>query len=142
MASTQPSGSVVPEFGVNADTTSISPLEANRDQLQLQRGSGTMTGGLATAIAALAERHAIKGDPTIMESLNKRASLLGQAEVGSSSSCAPRLVTRPATDVTGEVMLPQTFEEQMMLAMALSITDAQSRARLEDSHPRPLPNVS
>lgn len=142
MASTQPSGSVVP---VNADTTSISPLEANRDQLQLQRGSGTMTGGLATAIAALAERHAIKGDPTIMESLNKRASLLGQAEVGSSSSCAPvvgRLLTRAATDVTGEVMLPQTFEEQMMLAMALSITDAQSRARLEDSHPRPLPNVS
>ncbi|KAG0631339.1 hypothetical protein M758_1G245600 [Ceratodon purpureus] len=47
-------------------------------------------------------------------------------------------MNRCATDADGKVMLPKSFEEQMMLAMALSLADAQSRARLEDSHPRPL----
>lgn len=47
-------------------------------------------------------------------------------------------INRCATDANGKVILPKSFEEQMMLAMALSLADAQLRARLEDSHPRPL----
>ena len=47
-------------------------------------------------------------------------------------------INRCATVADGKVMLPKSFEEQMMLAMALSLADAQPRARLEDSHPRPL----
>lgn len=99
-----------------------------------------MTGGLATAIAALAERHAIKAEPAAAAAMEPFQLRAQQNEVGTSSSCANLNAT---TTSGGEVMLPQTFEEQMMLAMALSITDAQSRARLEDSnHSRPLPNVS
>lgn len=128
---------------MDADTASISQATGSeaRDQHR-----GTMTGGLATAIAALAERQTLNPKQPALESLE--TSNIEQVEVGS-SSCAHShdlsmnspvfaKLTRPGEPV----MLPQTFEEQMMLAMALSITDAQSRARLEDSHPRPLPNVS
>jgi len=132
---------------VGADIASISQAQSSPagSEHQYPRGNGTMTGGLATAIAALAERHAIKGEH-VFESLQRASG--GQADVGTSSwavaANAPVVarLTRPVTDDTGEVLLPQTFEEQMMLAMALSITDSQSRARLEDSHSRPLPNVS
>lgn len=47
-------------------------------------------------------------------------------------------MNRCATDADGKVTLPKSFEEQMMLAMVLSLADAQSRARLEGTHPRPL----
>lgn len=196
--------------------------------------SGRMAGGLASAIAALAERHAIKGEATsaskqtsniaspsepeaIHEEVGElaveaedrnsvsesrfagrcdksevvygesdlhamavtlatesgKSSLVSssseaeqsdvsmdsgcgaqQAENGASTSaygaysndalCAAPVnspvvsINKCATDAEGKVMLPKSFEEQMMLAMALSLADAQSRARLEDSHPRPL----
>jgi len=140
MASSQPD----PEFGVAADIASVSQVQSPPTGLEhhYPRASGTMTGGLAIAIAALAERHAIKGEH-VYEALQRASA--GQAEVGTSSYAMPvnaPVIPRLMTGKSGEVMLPQTFEEQMMLAMALSITDAQSRARLEDSHSRPLPNVS
>lgn len=37
-------------------------------------------------------------------------------------------------DNGGKVMLPESYEEQMMLAMALSLADAQSRVRQGDSN--------
>lgn len=144
MASNQPD----PEFGATSDMASVSQAQSpptGGSEHHHPRASGTMTGGLATAIAALAERHAIKGEH-VYEALQRASA--GQAEVGTSSCAVPMnapvmaSLPRLMTGKPGEVMLPQTFEEQMMLAMALSITDAQSRARLEDSHPRPLPNVS
>jgi hypothetical protein len=143
MASNQPDA----EFGVSADIASVSQAQSSPtgSEHHHSRAHGTMTGGLATAIAALAERHAIKGEH-VYEALHRASA--GQAEVGTSSCAMPMnapvmaSIPRLVTGKPGEVMLPQTFEEQMMLAMALSITDAQSRARMEDSHPRPLPNVS
>jgi hypothetical protein len=112
-ASNQLSASAIP------DAAATPSPEANR--VYQHRRSGIMAGGLASAIAALAERHATKGEPLALKSLQNRA----PSEVATSSA---------------SVILPQSFEDQMMFAMALSITDAQSRARLEDNHPRPLPN--
>lgn len=122
-ASNQLSASAIPDAATPSS-------EANR--VYQHRRSGIMAGGLASAIASLAERHATKGEPlSLKSSLQNRAA---SSEIATSSAACGAI-------------LPQSFEDQMMLAMALSITDAQSRARLEDNHPRlplpnPLPNVS